>query len=91
VAEVSVRLAQGVREVKIEVADSGPGIAASVRSSIFEGGWSTKPDTAGRVRGLGLALVRQLVDQMGGSVEVAEGPGARFRVAIPSARTGARP
>ena len=88
---VAVRLAQGTREVSIEVADSGPGIPAGVRASIFDGGWSTKPESEGRVRGLGLALVRQLVDQLGGSVEVGEGRGARFRVDIPSARAGAQP
>nr|WP_239029203.1 sensor histidine kinase [Pseudonocardia acidicola] len=91
VPAVSVRLAQGSRELVIDVVDTGPGIPAGMGGSIFTGGWSTKTAAEGRARGIGLALVRQLVDQLGGAVEVREGKGARFRVSIPCVPAGARP
>ena len=69
----------------MDVADTGPGIPAGVGESIFSDGWSTKATDGGRARGLGLALVRQLVDRLGGTISVQEGPGARFRVTVPRA------
>ena len=52
-----------------QVSDSGPGIADADLDHIFEHGWSTKDATAGG-RGYGLALVRQVVESLGGDIEV---------------------
>src|SRR5206468_2089796 len=85
---VVVRLAEEAGELVIDVDDSGPGIPAGKEEAIFAGGWSTKPDD-GRQRGIGLALVRQLVETLGGSVRVrSSSAGARFRVTVPRVRTG---
>lgn len=84
-AAVTVRLAADRQGLVIDVADTGPGIPAGVGESIFSDGWSTKATDGGRARGLGLALVRQLVDRLGGTISVQEGPGARFRVTVPRA------
>ena len=55
----------------IRVADNGPGVPPELREQIFVQGFSTK----GEQRGLGLALVRQLVDLAGGLVTLESEPG----------------
>lgn len=70
--------------VVLEVADSGPGIPPELSERIFEHGFSTKPTDA-QGRGVGLALVRSIVEEAGGTVEVSDSP-TTFRVTLPSAR-----
>jgi two-component system CitB family sensor kinase len=68
----------------ISVADSGPGVPEHLREAIFARGVTSKPDVAGG-RGIGLALVRLVTSQHGGTVEVSDGPsgGAMFVVRLP--------
>jgi len=68
----------------ISVADSGPGVPEHLRESIFARGVTSKPDVPGG-RGIGLALVRLVSAQLGGAVEVSDGPdgGAVFEVRLP--------
>ena len=65
----------------ILVRDSGPGVAAEVRESLFEPLVTTKPSGTG----LGLAICRQIAAKHGGTVDLAahEGAGAAFRVRLP--------
>lgn len=75
--------------VVLEVSDSGAGVPAAVREQIFQHGFSTKPAGA-EGRGVGLALVRSIVNEAGGTVEILDDP-TTFRVTLPGARTpGAR-
>ncbi|TCV95197.1 sensor histidine kinase [Biostraticola tofi] len=53
------------------VGDDGPGITAGHDDDIFQQGFSTK----GEGRGLGLSLVRQCLDSLGGSITVESEPG----------------
>jgi two-component system, NtrC family, nitrogen regulation sensor histidine kinase NtrY len=78
---VSVRARDGRAEV--EVADSGPGIEPALRGRIFEPFFSTK--TSGS--GLGLALVKKIVEDHGGVVSLDSEPGAgtRLRFSLPAA------
>ena len=71
----------------ISVADSGPGVPEHLREAIFARGVTSKPDVAGG-RGIGLALVRLVTTQHGGTVEVVDGPGggALFVVRLPGTR-----
>ncbi|MCW2598915.1 MAG: dcuS 4 [Frankiales bacterium] len=70
-------------EVAIEVSDNGPGIDGDV-DALFRDGYSTKPPRNGMHRGLGLALVDRLVARAGGTITVEDGPGAVFRITLPS-------
>mgnify|MGYP000971808675 FL=1 len=77
----------GDDRVLLQVTDSGPGIAPSVRAHLFEPFVTTKP--AGTGTGLGLAVVHGLVERAGGRVEAddaapEDGGGARFRVWLPT-------
>jgi two-component system, NtrC family, sensor kinase len=69
--------------VMLEVCDSGPGIADDDRERIFEPFFTTKPD--GKGTGLGLPIVRNIVDQHHGEIRVSRSDlgGAAFRVILP--------
>lgn len=70
-------------ELLIEVSDSGRGIPDDLRERVFDRGYSTKP--AGREgRGVGLALVREVVDDIGGSLVLTAGLPTTFRVILPT-------
>ncbi|MGV0852848.1 ATP-binding protein [Mycolicibacterium phlei] len=68
----------------IAVADSGPGVPEHLREAIFARGVTSKPEVPGG-RGIGLALVRLVTAQHGGTVAVDDDPdgGARFEVWLP--------
>src|SRR5207237_7087892 len=54
--------------ILIEVADSGPGVAEADRERIFEPFFTTKLD--GKGTGLGLPIVRNIVEQHRGEISV---------------------
>jgi two-component system NtrC family sensor kinase len=66
--------------VRLEVEDTGPGVAEADRSKIFDPFYTTKK--LGEGTGLGLALVYGIVTDHGGTVDVRQGApgGARFVV-----------
>ncbi|MCZ6746690.1 MAG: HAMP domain-containing sensor histidine kinase, partial [Acidobacteria bacterium] len=76
--------------VFLEVSDSGVGIAARDLRHIFEKFYQAPSDSRGKVRGagLGLAIVRNLVEAHSGrvTVESTMGRGTTFRVQFPAAR-----
>lgn len=76
----------------ISIADSGPGLDTDHLEEIFRLGASTKPASGpGGARGLGLALVRQAVSRLGGSLEVDNDGGAIFTVTLPLAPHAGKP
>ncbi len=78
--ELSVHSTDAALEVSVE--DSGPGIDPEDVDDVFRHGFSTK--TAGSSgRGLGLALVRQAVHRLGGSLTITSPAGAVVRVTLP--------
>lgn len=81
--ELAVRATKDA--VVIEVADSGPGVPAEAEADVFRPGFSTK-DPGSYGRGLGLALVRQTVARLGGSLVIGRRRGAVFTVTIPARR-----
>ena len=86
-----VRLSVDVRRdgagfVAIRVADNGPGIGEDIRESVFEPFFTTRPDGTG----LGLAVVRNVVEAHHGRIELEssvgndEGEGACFAIRLPT-------
>jgi len=71
------------RLVCVEVDDTGAGIPPAVRARIFDPFFTTKPPGEGT--GLGLSIGLQLVQEMGGEIQVVPraGRGTRFRVTLP--------
>ncbi|WP_328333936.1 MULTISPECIES: sensor histidine kinase [unclassified Streptomyces] len=84
---IRLTLAEGDGLIVIRVADNGPGIGPGTAQSIFEDGWSTRPERDTARRGLGLALVHRLVQRHGGTITVSEGPGAVFTALLPQPAT----
>ena len=73
----------------LEIADEGPGIGAAQRERLFDMFYSGRSHGVG----LGLALVKQIVDQHKGRIEILDrdGPGACFRITLPLQRETVRP
>jgi len=73
----------------LEVADEGPGIGADHRERLFDVFYSGRTHGVG----LGLALVKQIVDQHEGRIDIVdrEGPGTCFRVTLPRGESSLRP
>ncbi len=73
----------------VEFSDNGPGIPKAEHKLIFEKFWRGPGGTANQEgAGLGLAISRQIIARMNGSLELGSGPlsGATFRVRLALAR-----
>lgn len=84
---VWIRVFAGAQGATVEVADSGPGIAAEHLPRLFDRFYRVDPargPSSGH-SGLGLAIVRAIVDNHHGKVEVEStlGQGSTFRVIFP--------
>lgn len=75
--------------VRLSVRDEGPGLSATDRAKLFVkfSRLSARPTAGERSTGLGLFIVKRLVDCMAGTVDVDSEPGcgATFRVELPAA------
>lgn len=69
----------------VRVHDSGPGVDPAHLERVFEEGFTTKEPGAQPMRGLGLALVQQVVRRRGGTITLTNEGGARFVVRLPEA------
>jgi two-component system NtrC family sensor kinase len=71
------------QEVRLAIADTGPGIPAEIRAKIFEPFFTTKPPGEGT--GLGLSLCRGIVEEHGGTIGVESEPGrgTTFLIRLP--------
>ncbi len=85
---VTVRTGSGDGGAELIVDDEGPGVPESERSRIFTRFFRGAGEAVVRTRGtgIGLAVVREFVETMGGTVSVASSPagGARFRIWLPA-------
>lgn len=79
--EVHCRIKQEQTELVLSVEDTGVGITPENLSRIYLRGFSTKGTEN---RGIGLSLVKQTVEKLGGTIELESGRwGTRFGVKIP--------
>lgn len=87
--EVRIVLSPFRNSVQIGVEDDGPGVPAEHRSRLFERFFTTDKEHG---TGLGLPIVRVVVEALGGTValDARHAPGARFVVELPRAE-GSRP
>jgi signal transduction histidine kinase len=81
--QVNARRAEDARGgIIVRVVDDGAGIPPSIRDRIFDPFFTTKP--VGEGSGLGLDIVRRLVQRHNGQIEVESSPGrTEFRVILP--------
>jgi signal transduction histidine kinase len=81
--QIRVVVAGDAQQVRLEVHDSGPGIPAEKRETIFKAFETTKSEGLG----LGLLSVRTAANMLGGGVSVEDSPlgGAKFIVRLSSA------
>ncbi len=80
---VTVATAPHGEHVRVEVADTGNGIAPELLARIFDPFFTTKE--AGQGSGLGLAISTTLAEALGGALTVESklGAGSRFRLWLP--------
>ena len=73
------------RAVMITVTDNGPGVPLAEREAIFRRLYRADTSRSQRGLGLGLSLVKAIVEAHGGTVDVDDAPdgGARFTVRLP--------
>ena len=86
---VTVRSSVEGERIRIDVTDTGSGIAPDVLPHIFENYYSTKPASEGT--GLGLPIARSIVQEHGGDIKVSTelGKGSTFTVFLPIRLDGA--
>ena len=85
---ITLAAEDGGRQARIDITDTGRGIAPEDISKVFEPYYSTK-DTG---TGLGLAIVKKAVDDHGGTINVSSkvGSGTTFSITLPATGKGER-
>ncbi len=80
---LDIKLTQEQQSVRLDVADSGPGLNAEAASRLFEPFFTTKPGGLG----LGLSICASIIEQAGGALNVARSStgGCLFSLTLPVA------
>ena len=80
---VTVRSRCSKEEIRVTVADTGPGIPENVQRMIFDPFYTTK--SAGKGTGLGLWISYTIIEKMGGEISVKSqvGQGTEFTIRLP--------
>ncbi|WP_328872837.1 HAMP domain-containing histidine kinase [Streptomyces sp. NBC_00287] len=81
-ATITVRIEARGDTVTLAVLDEGPGMSDAEKSRAFDRFWRGQGLTGPSGSGLGLAVVRQLVTDDGGTVTLADAPGGGLKVVI---------
>lgn len=80
--KLDIEVAEKNDRVVVQIVDSGSGIPPAVKAKIFEPFFTTKP--TGEGSGLGLHIVRKIIDKHRGKIEVESEPGrTAFTVWLP--------
>jgi PAS domain S-box-containing protein len=89
---ITLRSQASEQDVRVEVADNGPGVGPEIRERIFDPFFTTKPEGVGT--GLGLSICYGIVREHAGRIWLDAEPaqGARFIIQLPrDPRSGTRP
>ncbi|MGZ4839753.1 MAG: sensor histidine kinase, partial [Terriglobales bacterium] len=90
--QADLATAAGRDEVRISVADRGPGIPTSEVEQIFQPFYRSASATAAQIHGtgLGLPLAKRIAEAMNGSISVSSEPGkgSTFVLHLPAADAG---
>ena len=73
IRSVTMQITEDEKGLLVMVSDTGVGIAPENLTRIFEDGFSTKSRSG---RGIGMKLIREIVDRCGGSIDVDTEPGS---------------
>jgi len=80
--KLEIGVSQQDNQVVVQVMDSGSGISPEIQRRIFEPFFTTKP--MGEGSGLGLEIVKKIIDKHSGRIEVESEPGrTTFKVWLP--------
>lgn len=80
---LTIDVKQEEQQIKVGITDRGKGIPAEIMSKIFEPFFTTKP--SGEGSGLGLDIVKKIVEKHCGTIEVQSVPGqTTFTVSLPT-------
>lgn len=82
--KISVTLKKEKDKVVVKVSDTGPGISAETGKHIFEKFYQGDTSHASEGNGLGLALVKKVIDIIGGKIDVNSevGVGTTFTISL---------
>ncbi len=79
---LDIRIEKTETAIRVRFADTGPGIPEAIMNRIFDPFFTTK--AAGEGSGLGLNIVRRIVDRHDGEIHVENRPdGAAFTITLP--------
>ncbi|MBU0479930.1 MAG: HAMP domain-containing histidine kinase [Proteobacteria bacterium] len=84
VREITLKAERSGQRVLISVADTGPGIPEQARKKVFDDFYRVENALTRQTKGtgIGLALVRKFTVAMGGTVSIANNPGAGCTVTV---------
>lgn len=80
--KIIVKLNSDKDGLRISVKDNGPGISKEIRDRIFDRGVTTKEGN----RGLGLSILKEIVDGAGGKIKLLQDSGTTWDIFIPMER-----
>jgi signal transduction histidine kinase len=81
-APIAVRLVARAQEVGVRVEDRGEGMDEETRRRVFERFYRAESAAATAGTGLGMSIVKEIVDIHGGRVEIESAPGAGTAVTL---------
>ncbi|QTN39024.1 GHKL domain-containing protein [Cryomorphaceae bacterium] len=80
---ITIKTERKSKNLVVSIIDNGPGIPEDVQEEIFSPFFTTKE--MGKGTGLGLDVVKRIIDQHGGFIELLSQPGrTEFRITLPT-------
>lgn len=84
--EISITLKNDGKNARFTISDTGIGMTEEAKARIFERFYQADSSHSGQGSGLGLSIVKQIVDMVGGKIDVISHPdeGTTFVVTLPN-------